>query len=290
MTAAMVSKSAVATTRDRRMGYWSTVAVFLVLAYGLSWWPALGRLANPEAAVVIPIGPSIAALVVVGWVAGRQGRRQLLASLIDFRGVRRVWPTLLVPPAIGAVSVGAHLASGGSIPQGGDIGSSMLILAVLPLTAIVGGPLGEELGWRGLLLPHLLQRYSALTATMVLIPMWLLFHLPLSIAEPDRYGLLWALNVVGIAVTMTWVYLRSSRSVLAAVVFHAVANSSTGAAVLLFPEHERNVPWAIATSAWLLIAAVVAAGPLRHEHSDRTAIAPSSLRRPHYADHSKGTS
>jgi hypothetical protein len=73
-----------------------------------------------------------------------------------------------------------------------------------------------------------------------------------------------ALNVTGIAVTMTWVHIRSSGSVLVAVVFHAIANSSTGAAVLLFPEDERNVPWAIATGMWLVVAAFLAAGPLRH--------------------------
>jgi membrane protease YdiL (CAAX protease family) len=140
----------------------------------------------------------------------------------------------------------------------------MLMFAALPLTAIVSGPLGEELGWRGFLLPHLLQRYSAIAATALLVPMWLAFHLPLSIVNPDRYGPLWALNVTGIAITMTWLHLRTAGSVLLAVVFHAVANTSTGAAVMLFPEDERPVPWAIATGMWLLVAAAVVWGPLRH--------------------------
>jgi len=80
----------VAVEGDRRPGFWTAVAVYLVLAYALSWWPALGRIGNPDSAVVIPIGPSIAGLVVAGWVAGRDGRRRILASTIHRRPLRRM--------------------------------------------------------------------------------------------------------------------------------------------------------------------------------------------------------
>jgi hypothetical protein len=47
------------------------LVVFLLLAYGLSWWPLLGRTVNTDSAAMIPIGLSIAALVVI---VGRRRR------------------------------------------------------------------------------------------------------------------------------------------------------------------------------------------------------------------------
>jgi uncharacterized protein len=76
--------STAAITRDRTASpsrNWRSrhqLLLFIVLAYGLSWWPVLSRLANPESAPVLPVGPSIAALLVVGWVYGRPARRALL--------------------------------------------------------------------------------------------------------------------------------------------------------------------------------------------------------------------
>jgi membrane protease YdiL (CAAX protease family) len=259
----MTTDRRVATIDAGPVAGWRAVAAFLALAYGLSWWPALSRLGNPDAAVVIPIGPSIAGLIVVGWTAGRAGRRRLLASTVDHQPVAGAWWALLLPPVIGAAAVALHLGSGGTRPTAGDLGSSALMFVVLPLTAIVGGPLGEELGWRGFLLPHLLRRRSATTATLLLLPMWLLFHLPLTLAHPGRYGLLWAANVTGIAFAMTWLHLRTAGSVGFAVAFHAVANTSTGAAVLLFPEDERTAAWAIVAGLWLAVAALAVLGPLR---------------------------
>src|SRR5947209_2951936 len=49
---------------------------------------------------------------------------------------------------------------------------------------IVLGALGEETGWRGYALPRLQQRFTPLTATVILSLLWYAWHLPLFTWSP----------------------------------------------------------------------------------------------------------
>lgn len=50
------------------------------------------------------------------------------------------------------------------------------------------GVLGEELGWRGLLLKQLFTKWSFLAATLFSGVIWALFHLPLWLAPELGYS------------------------------------------------------------------------------------------------------
>jgi len=250
---------------DQRSGRrlrWQLVP-FLALAYGLSWWPSLARIANPDAAPVLPIGPSIAAILVLGWVSGWPAVRSLLRSAVDAR-VGRWWWTAVVPAAVAAVTAILAVLFGADAPSGSDIAMAAVnALVTLPIILVLNGPLGEELGWRGYVLPMFLRRHSPVTATFMLIPLWIGFHLPLILISPDRFGFLWALTVVGMAFTMTWLHLGSGGSVLLAIVFHAVVNTSMPAALQLFSGADRQLAIRIIATLWLVVGAAIAAGPLR---------------------------
>jgi hypothetical protein len=86
----------------------------------------------------------------------------------------------------------------------------------------------------------------------MLIPFWIAFHLPMILTSPDRFGLWWALMIVGLAFTMTWLHLNSAGSVLLAIVCHAVANAGTPAVLQMFGDGDRL---AVRLSAvlWLLV-------------------------------------
>ncbi len=237
--------------------------LFLLIAYGLSWWPSFGLLANPDAAPMLPIGPSIAALVVVGWMYGRPGVRALLRSTVDPR-IGRWWWAAAIPLAVATLTAILSILFGAVPPAGSDVGeAAWMALATLPIVLLLNGPLGEELGWRGYVLPLFLRRHSPITATVLLIPFWIAFHLPLILTSPDQFGLLWALTVVGMAFTMTWLHLGSGGSVLLAVVFHAVVNVGMPPIMRLFAEGDRLLVLRLAAALWLLTGAAVAVGPLR---------------------------
>jgi membrane protease YdiL (CAAX protease family) len=92
------------------------------------------------------------------------------------------------------------------------------------------GPLGEELGWRGYALPRLLQKWNALTASMLLGLVWTLWHIPaffLAGVMGQSFGgfLWWALDTFAFTIVITWLYLRANRNVLVAgLIPHFVIN------------------------------------------------------------------
>lgn len=70
------------------------------------------------------------------------------------------------------------------VPQSGtwdEIGR--YAIAVFSITLLYGGPLGEELGWRGFALPYLQKRHSPLRASIILGFFWGLWHAPLDISH-----------------------------------------------------------------------------------------------------------
>jgi membrane protease YdiL (CAAX protease family) len=88
--------------------------------------------------------------------------------------------------------------------------------------------LGEEAGWRGFLLPRLMQRGSALVATLAVAVVWAAWHAPFFAYRFDFSG---PSTVVGFFVAMaagalwlTFLYLSTGGSVLAVAAWHAVWN------------------------------------------------------------------
>jgi uncharacterized protein len=229
--------------------------IFVALA--LSWWPWAGQLANPDSAVVIPIGPSIAAILIVGWIYGRPSRRAWLRSIFSPR-IGRAWWAAAIPFVVAVTAALAAVLLGADAPSGSELAGALLALTVLPLILVVNGPLGEEIGWRGFVLPVLLRRHSPLVATALLVPVWWLFHLPLVLTSPDRFGVGWAASVAGIAFVMTWMHLRSRGSVLLAVVFHAVANTVSPAAIRMFDGADSTLVVGVYATIWLAVGAVAA--------------------------------
>jgi uncharacterized protein len=99
-------------------------------------------------------------------------------------------------------------------------------------TALYGGPLGEEGGWRGFALPRLQARFDPLLASVILAAFWGLWHLPLhltgyyhAIYGPALQGFLFqTFSTVPLALIFTWLYNRSKGSLLVMVLLHTAVN------------------------------------------------------------------
>lgn len=106
---------------------------------------------------------------------------------------------------------------------------------VFVLMTLVYGPLPEELGWRGYGLDALRTRMNLLEASLVLAAFWGLWHLPLHFMPGSfQQGLLEyppALIAYIVAffpgsIIMSWVYYRTGRSTLTAILIHYFGNLS----------------------------------------------------------------
>jgi membrane protease YdiL (CAAX protease family) len=239
--------------------WWPPVVAFLALAYALSWWPwPLAALSSrPDPAVLLPWGPSVAALVLT-LRAGRADLRRLLGALVRVR-LGRLWWVLALPVAVASVALAVSVLLGAPAPSGSDLlAASVVAVATLPLTLVLAGPLGEELGWRGFLLPRLLQRFGPVAATLVLAGAWILFHLPLIVSRPQQYGPGWALTLVGVALVMTRLHLLSGGSLALAIAFHTVVNTATALVVRSLPEAHRPSAWLVVGGLWLAVGLTVA--------------------------------
>jgi CAAX prenyl protease-like protein len=113
--------------------------------------------------------------------------------------------------------------------------------------------LGEEPGWRGFALPQLQTRYTPFIASLVLAPVWALWHLPLFGNEfPWPIVPPFVLSVFGGTFVLTWVFNGAKGSVLLTMLLHATLN--TVSAGLIFPVFSGAALvalWWIYTFLWL---------------------------------------
>jgi membrane protease YdiL (CAAX protease family) len=211
------------------------VLIFFVLSYVFSWalWAPLaivgGDLPGALDFLLRVLGSAVPSALAVVFVAALHGKRavmELLGQLLLWRvGLR--WylvvlaVTLLVPCAF-AVSV----LFGGSFPA---LGLSIpLVLLTLVLSTFPGSAMGEEIGWRGFVLPRLQARHSALGASIGLGVVWGMWHLPLWLSGAPSHPLglfpAFVISVVAMSVLYTWLYNSTGGSLLIVVLFHAVTN------------------------------------------------------------------
>jgi membrane protease YdiL (CAAX protease family) len=134
----------------------------------------------------------------------------------------------------------------------GELPSTVLTLLVNAVYMLIFVTLGEEVGWRGYVLPALQARYSALLASLILGVLWALWHLPVFFNPDTSYinlpFFLFLPFIVLVAVIMTWVFNSTGGSVLMAMFFHAVINSADELWKVL-PEHSVRPPTAAEAAA-----------------------------------------
>lgn len=207
-------------------------------------------------------GPSIAAVMVVGLTGGRAGLRAWLARCLRRTGWDWLALAALAPLVILALAAAAHIALGGSMPPSPALGNVPLLMANVLLVFLVGGPLGEELGWRGFALPAVLQRLGWRASSLVLGGIWGVWHLPLFFvagsAQNQGSLLTFFVLIVATSVFYTWLFKRSAGSVLPALALHTASNSWP-AVIPILPSNQVQQPYlfvvglVVIAAIWLLL-------------------------------------
>jgi len=196
-------------------------------------------------------GPTIAAIIVETLSTGSQGARALLKKLLIWK-VNFGWYffILAVPVVLYSLNVWSSSFFGFQLGQTnikeGFISAFGFILLALPF-----GPMGEELGWRGFMLPRLLRKYNVWKSSLILGFVWTFWHIASftfpGAAIPSIFDVsvwtifLYLLSICAETLLMTFVFIKTKGSVLIAILFHAVFNASSNIVLTIFPLVENNV-------------------------------------------------
>jgi len=236
---------------------------FFPLAFGLTWlcwgaayWVARGHggatggtqdlLANAPPAMLVLVllgvfGPFTSAFLLTHKDRGKAGVKALWKSGWRFR-LPPTWflVALLLFPATRIIS----LLIGGAGVSFELFTNPVGLIGLALFMFFLGGPFGEEFGWRGYALPGLLQKYNATTASLIIGVIWVVWHLPLFIIPGSPQAEIpfwpWATEVVAMAVLYTWLLAHVDGAVFAAILFHTMGNFSTD---LFQPVREIPVGW-----------------------------------------------
>lgn len=195
---------------------------FVVIAYAWTWIFA----ALIDQSILFPLlalfGPAVAAIVIRIATLQTSGPLALTDKF-------RLSPALL-PWGFLAVLLPFALLFPVWLLHTGWCGAIDFKLNELSLLSVVVAVLiiGEEVGWRGFLLPYLLQRYSPGNCSLIVGIVWAVWHLPnFLIPSYPHYGLpFFAFTLMTIAFSMlfTWFHLKTDGSLVIAIIFHAALN------------------------------------------------------------------
>jgi uncharacterized protein len=203
-----------------------SLIAFFVLAYLLSWWIYPLLKFSPLLGIFGLFGPALAAIIMAAVVEGKSGVKALLSRAVRWRvGLPWYVIALGLPTVLSLVTAGlSYLLGTSESVRVGTLAPVELVLFVLVV--------GEELGWRGYALPLLLEKRSALTASLILGVLWGLWHLPTFLVPgTPQYGLpltAFVILTIEYSILMTWVFLHTHGSVLIATLFHGAINLSQG--------------------------------------------------------------
>ena len=157
---------------------WSiTLSIYFLYKHGFITLDELNLLFNFGA-----IGPFVGAIVAARIFYKREGVRALFRSLRFTSLGTKPWLLSFSPLLFGAIGwlayplLTGHWFSFEETRRQFHLTSDLSYVSwILPFITYA---VFEEFGWRGFLLPHLQQKYSALKATAILTAIWACWHLP----------------------------------------------------------------------------------------------------------------
>jgi membrane protease YdiL (CAAX protease family) len=238
---------------------------FLLLTFVLTWtaWLAPGILVPRHEVFGVggPVfllgvfAPGLAALALTAHAEGRKGVLDLVGRIGRGQVSWRLY--LFALGYVGAVKLLAasiHRFVAGAWPAFGETPFMVMLVAILISTWVQAG---EELGWRGYLLPRLAIRVGLSGASLVLGVIWAFWHLPLfflrdSGSDGQSFPI-YLLYVTALSVAMAWLYWKAGGSLLIVMVMHASANNTIGIVPGALPHAVHSMSFEGSLVAWTTI-------------------------------------
>jgi membrane protease YdiL (CAAX protease family) len=207
------------------------VAAFFILTFILSWgvglltdavWEATQSVPLTLPFLILSLAPLSAVLIVSALIGGKGAILALLRKLTIWRvGWRWYLVTFLLQPALNLGAIYLNVLLGAPAPTSAAFGTWPAILGAFALRLVnpLDGPMLEELGWRGFAQPHLQERFSPLTANLilaVLVTIWHFQYIP-----TGDYAWIYIPATMAVTILYGWVYNATGGSVLLTLLMHA---------------------------------------------------------------------
>jgi len=251
------------------------IPTFFLLTFFIAWsiWLTVGFFA-PEYFILTVIpgawAPSISAILLAYLSDGKSGIQQILKGLLKWRvGFQWYLIVFFGIALLAYAAMGINILFGGqpaqiSLPGGAPLSVWPIVVPLVFFVNIfLGGPLAEDIGWRGYILPRLRERMSTLKASLLIGVVWVLWHIPFYIIPEGRVAvgnvpLIWFTPLtIAWSVLFAWVYVNT-ESILMPVLFHAAINTTLGTLGILGSPTGEWIPLALNTVlTWTAVGVVV---------------------------------
>ena len=227
--------------RPRRPPVPSAV-VFTINAFAISWLGWLPLVASDHGIGIVPpslspllvllgtFGPFLSAVTIVARRSGFRGLGEFIGQAFRWRaGIQWYAAALVAPAAIRIAVLYVHVLKGGTFPDLSDPTRWLAIPSTFFLVLLIGGPTGEEFGWRGFLLQRMQPVTGVLWASVLIGVITAFWHLPLfwipGTAQSHLPFAIFFVRTVALSIISTWLYNGTRRSLLFVLLFHASLNT-----------------------------------------------------------------
>jgi membrane protease YdiL (CAAX protease family) len=246
-------------------------SIFFLLTFALSWasWYAAAALGGGAvgnvpvyATALVYLGtfaPAIVAIAMTRASDGKSGVRALLARLFQIETSAKWYLfAILFMITVKLIVAALHRVAFGEWPVFGSE-SIWLMFGATAVSFLLLGQAGEEVGWRGYVLPRLASRVGLPWASLGLGVIWAAWHLPLFFlfTDADKHGQsfpLYLLQVTALSVTVAWVWWKTGGSLTLTMLLHAAVNNTKD----IVPSVSTGATdvWGLSASrpAWLTVA------------------------------------
>lgn len=106
----------------------------------------------------------------------------------------------------------------------------------LYLLLIILGSIGEEIGWRGFMLPLLLKKHSYLVSSVLIGVFWGIWHLRFQVGIFVFF--IYIILTIELSIIMSWLHQKTHGNIVSAIIIHSSLNLF---ALLLFEEIVVNI-------------------------------------------------
>lgn len=221
-----------------------SLQTFFILTLALTWGvSALVYFGGIPTLILIPgaFSPSLVALALTVWNSAMPGVKSLLRGFLVWRvGVQWYLFALFYMAAIVLAVAIEFVLTGSSRP----LFNSHQWIVLVSATLARGGwrvfvRASEEIGWRGYALPRLAERFGLGRASLILGPLWAVWHLPLFLTPmSESYHQSfpqYVLEVTAISVAFAWLYSNTRCSLLLVTLMHSTMDETLFIAQSVLP-------------------------------------------------------